>query len=201
MKIVLIGAPGSGKGTLAAGLERRFGLKHLSFGQIVRGVAKTNPRVKALIDGGNMIDDALAKEILTGRINQPDCQNGFILDGFPRSLAQAKMLKEIMEIDFAIYLKISESEIFRRLGSRLSCPNCNAVYSKQNYNKDVCQTCGAKLEVRADDTTETIKKRIEIFNANVKDLLKFYKNQLLEIDAEGTPEAVVQAASNLIMKE
>ena len=102
MKIVLIGAPGSGKGTLAAGLERRFGLKHLSFGQIVRGVAKTNPRVKALIDGGNMIDDALAKEILTGRINQPDCQNGFILDGFPRSLAQAKMLKEIMDIDFAI---------------------------------------------------------------------------------------------------
>lgn len=201
MKIVLIGAPGSGKGTLAAGLEERFDVKHLSFGQIVRGVAKTNSRVKALIDGGNMIDDALAKEILASRITQPDCQKGFILDGFPRSLAQAKMLKEIMEIDYAIYLKISESEIYKRLGSRLSCPNCNAVYSKQNYHKDVCQTCGSRLEVRADDTTETIKKRIEIFNAHIKDLLEFYKNQLLEIDAEATPEKVVQTASILITKE
>lgn len=201
MKIVLIGAPGSGKGTLATRLEKRFGIKHLSFGQIVRQVAKTNLQVQQVIDGGNMIDDVLAKEILTHRITQPDCQKGFILDGFPRSLAQAKMLKEIMEIDFAIYLKISESEIYRRLGTRLSCPNCNAVYSTQNYNKTVCESCGAKLEVRADDTTETIKKRIEIFNVNIEDLLEFYKNQLLEVDANGTPDAVVQSALNQILKE
>ena len=198
MKIVLIGPPGSGKGTLAQGLEKNFGLKHLSMGQLIRQEAKSNRNLAEVIDSGNLADDATTQTILKNRLSDEDCKNGFILDGYPRSLTQAVNLREITEIDYVFLLEVSVQTIKSRLLSRLSCPNCNAVYNKTNYSKTTCAKCGSLLEIRGDDNEESIEKRIEIYKNNIKPILDLYKDKVVEVDVSGTPEEALAFVSKIL---
>lgn len=198
MKIVLIGPPGSGKGTLAQGLEKKFGLKHLSMGQLIRQEARSNPNLARIINGGSLADDATTQKILKTRLAQPDCQNGFILDGYPRSLTQAKNLCEIAEIDYVFLLEVSIQEIKNRLLNRLSCPNCNAVYNRRSYNKTTCEKCGSLLEIRGDDNEASIENRIKIYNQNILPIIDLYKNKIVKIDVSGSPEEALMFVSKIL---
>ena len=198
MNIVLIGAPGSGKGTLGAKLEKAFGYKHISVGKLMREEAKTNAKIKETINNGALVDNKTIKQILQQRLKQADCYNGYILDGYPRSLLQAKDLVEIAEIDYVIFLKIKEEEIYNRLTNRLSCTKCNSVYDKRAENINICKNCGGNLEVRSDDNLQTIKKRLKVFNQNKKQLLEFFENQVLDVPADGTPEEVFEFVSKIL---
>lgn len=198
MNIVLIGAPGSGKGTLGANLEKAFGYKHISVGKLMREEAKTNAKIKETINNGSLVDNKTIKQILQKRLKQTDCCKGYILDGYPRSLLQAKDLVEIADIDYVIFLKIKEEEIYNRLTNRLSCTKCNSVYDKRSENINICKNCGSNLEVRSDDNLQTIKKRLKVFNQNKKQLLEFFENQVLDVPADGTPEEVFEFVSKIL---
>lgn len=198
MKIVLIGPPGSGKGTLAQGLEKKFGLKHLSMGQLIRQEARTNPNLAKIINGGGLADDATTQKILKNRLLQSDCQKGFILDGYPRSVAQAKNLAEIAEIDYVFLLEVSVQEIKNRLLSRLSCPNCNAVYNRNSYYKTTCESCGSVLEVRGDDNEDSIENRIKIYNQNILPITDVYRGKIVKVDVSGTPEKALMFVSKIL---
>ena len=198
MKIVLIGPPGSGKGTLAQGLEQRFGLKHLSMGQLIRQEARNNPSLAQKIDSGNLADDKTTQMILQNRLAQPDCQSGFILDGYPRSVAQAKILAQITKIDYVFLLEVNIETIKNRILSRLSCPNCNAVYNKNFYDKNTCEKCGSVLEVRGDDNEQSIENRIKIYNQNIVPILELYKDKIVKVDVNGMPEEALMFVSKVL---
>ena len=198
MKIVLIGPPGSGKGTLAQGLEKKFGLKHLSMGQLIRQEARSNPNLAKRINAGSLADDDTTQKILKNRLLQADCQKGFILDGYPRSPAQAENLREIAEIDYVFLLEVPTQQIKTRLLSRLSCPNCNAVYNRSSYNKTICEKCGSLLEIRGDDNEESIEQRIKIYNQNILPILEFYKDKIVKVDVSGTPEEALTFVSKTL---
>lgn len=198
MKIVLIGAPGSGKGTLAQNLEKTLGCKHISVGKLMREEAKTNASIRQTIDQGNLVDNQTIKEILKKRLQQQDCKQGFILDGYPRNLAQAQDLIDLENIDYVFYLQIPEMEVYNRLQNRLSCINCNAVYDKRKENILVCKQCGAQLEVRRDDTKEVIKHRLEVFNQTIKDVLKVFENKVVELSATKSPQELTLQISKIL---
>lgn len=198
MKIVLIGPPGSGKGTLAQGLEKKFGLKHLSMGQLIRQEARNNPILAHKIDSGNLADDETTQTILENRLAQSDCQAGFILDGYPRSLNQAKLLSQITQIDYVFLLEVDTQTIKKRILNRLSCPNCNAVYNKNTYDKNVCEICGSLLEVRGDDNEQSIENRIKIYNQNILPILELYKDKIVKIDVNGTPDDALMFVSKML---
>ena len=198
MKIVLIGAPGSGKGTLAQNLEKTLGCKHISVGKLMREEAKTNSSIRQTIDQGNLVDNQIIKEILKKRLQQQDCKQGFILDGYPRNLAQAQDLIDLENIDYVFYLQIPEMEVYNRLQNRLSCINCNAVYDKRKENILVCKQCGAQLEVRRDDTKEVIKHRLEVFNQTIKDVLKVFENKVIELSATKSPQELTLQISKIL---
>lgn len=198
MKIVLIGAPGSGKGTLAQNLEKTLGCKHISVGKLMREEAKTNSSIRQTIDQGNLVDNQTIKEILKQRLQQQDCKQGFILDGYPRNLAQAQDLIDLENIDYVFYLQIPEMEVYNRLQNRLSCINCNAVYDKRKENILVCKQCGAQLEVRRDDTKEVIKHRLEVFNQTINDVLKVFENKVVELSATKSPQELTLQISKIL---
>ena len=198
MKIVLIGPPGSGKGTLAQGLEKKFGLKHLSMGQLIRQEARTNPILAHEIDSGNLADDETTQMILKHRLSKPDCQVGFILDGYPRSLSQAQNLAKLTQIDYVFLLEVSSETIKNRILSRLSCPNCNAVYNKSFYNQSTCERCGSLLEVRGDDNEQSIENRIKIYNQNILPIVDLYKDKIVRVDVNGAPEEALMFVSKVL---
>lgn len=198
MKIVLIGAPGSGKGTLGVGLEKMFGFKHISVGKLMRDEAKTNIKIKQTIEKGCLVNNKTIKKILAKRLNEEDCQRGFILDGYPRSLAQAKDLTTLTNIDYVFYLQINQQEIFRRLRNRLSCINCNMVYDKSTENIITCKVCGGQLQMRADDNFQTIQNRIKVFNTKTKPLLEVFKTKVVNVPAMGLPQEVLNFVAKKI---
>lgn len=204
MYIVLLGAPGAGKGTQAAILSQKSGLAHIASGDLFRQALAKGTELglqsKAYMEKGQLVPNEITIKMVLERVTAPDCKGGIILDGFPRNLEQAKALDEALKkqkkgIDKAVYIKVSEAELLKRLTGRWICRNCQTPYheiSSPSKIKGVCDKCGGELYQRADDNTETIKKRLEVFFAETAPLIDYYSQsgKLLEIQGEGTMEDI-----------
>lgn len=186
MRIILLGPPGAGKGTQAKVLAQKLNLLHISTGDLLRqnvssgtGLGK---QAVSFMDKGALVPDTLVSQMLSERIVQPDVHKGFILDGYPRNISQAKTLDSLlkqknMDIDLVVYLDTSESVIIQRLSGRLACGACGVNFHLKNMppKKDmVCDNCGSRLYQRSDDKEETVKKRLEVYKKEASSLIKYY---------------------------
>ena len=196
MNIIILGAPGSGKGTLARNLEKEYNIPHISTGEIFRENIehKTNLGLKAkeTIKKGEFVSDEITIEIVKSRLAQNDCKNGYILDGFPRNIIQAEALKTFAKIDRVIFLDVPQEVILKRIMGRRICSLCRQVYNTDLYAKNKCE-CGAKLVQREDDNLESVINRIKIYETTTAPLINFYKNILLRIEGKDTPERILNS--------
>lgn len=189
MKIILLGAPGCGKGTQAKYLSTEFKIPHISTGDILRKNILDGTEVgkiaKKLIDNGQLVPDDLIIKIVENRLKEDDAKNGFILDGFPRTIIQAEKLENLTKIDKVFLLEVDERVIVDRICSRRVCPVCNSVYNLNIEMIDECKDCGATLIQRADDNEHTVVKRIEEYKKQTAPLIGFYesRNLLSRIDS------------------
>jgi adenylate kinase len=204
MYIVLLGAPGAGKGTQAALLSQKLKLAHIASGDLFRQAltkgTELGLQAKVYMEKGQLVPDEITIKMVLERINAPDCENGIILDGFPRNVEQAKALDKALTpknkaIDKTVYIKVSEAELLKRLTGRWICRKCQAPYhevSSPPKVKGKCDKCGGELYQRADDNTETIKKRLEVFFAETAPLIDYYKKgqKLLEVQGEGSMDDI-----------
>ncbi len=182
MKIILLGAPFSGKGTLARNIMKDFDVVQISTGDLFRENIKNGTEVgklaKSYMDKGELVPDEVTIKMLAERIKKDDCKEGFILDGFPRSIAQAEALKTITDIDAVIELDVPLDEIKRRCVGRRICSKCGEIYNTSTYDKTTCQKCGAPLFQRDDDNLETITLRLEVYEKTTAPLINFYADKL-----------------------
>lgn len=206
-RIVMLGAPGAGKGTQALRIAERFGLPHISTGDIFRAHLKEGTdlgrQVREYLDGGRLVPDELTCAIVADRTGQADCAKGYVLDGFPRSVPQAEALDQTLEargeqLDAAIDVDVPDAVIVERLAARRSCPKCGAVYNIKftpSALGDKCDRpgCGADLVQRSDDCEETILERLRVYHETTKPIIGYYERQgiLRSVPgAEGTPDAI-----------
>ncbi len=190
MKIILLGAPGSGKGTQAARISEEYKLPHISTGDIFReNIANKTPlglKVKAIMDAGNLCPDELTIDLVKDRLAQADCANGYLLDGFPRNLVQAAALDEFNAPEKVIDLNVDLKGIERRLTGRRSCPACgNSFHIDFIGDTKNCPDCGAELIIRKDDNPATVKERLEVYATSTAPLVDYYRKQGKLIDVNG----------------
>ncbi len=198
MNLILLGAPGAGKGTQAKMIAEKYGLAHIATGDILReAVAKgteLGKKAKEYMDRGELVPDEIVIGIVKERLKEPDCQKGFILDGFPRTLPQAealdKMLEELgMKIDAVINIAVPEEEVVRRIAYRRTCKKCGAVYHliyapPKEDNK--CDKCGGELYQREDDKEETVRERYRVYRERTEPLIEYYRKKGLLYEVDGT---------------
>jgi len=197
MKIILMGGPGAGKGTQASPLVERFGIPHISTGDMFRAAIKNGTeqglKAKSFMDAGGLVPDEVTIGIVAERLAQPDCKDGFLLDGFPRTLAQGTALAEIldrlgMKLDGVINIEVAEDVLIPRLTGRRVCRQCGASYHMV-FNKPekegVCGQCAGELYQRSDDNVETAKNRLLTYNNQTQPLIDFYQKQGLIITING----------------
>lgn len=193
MKIVLLGPPGSGKGTQAKFIANEFSLPHISTGDIFRdNIKRETPlgkQVKEIIDRGEFCPDELTIALVKDRISEEDCRNGFILDGFPRNTYQAEALTTFSNVDVVINIVINKDKLLKRLTGRRSCATCGGTFHI-DYLQDVnvCPTCGKDLYVRDDDNVEVVSRRLDVYEKQTAPLIEFYSKINLLKDIDGDDE-------------
>ncbi|MDR1231606.1 MAG: adenylate kinase [Spirochaetaceae bacterium] len=201
MKLIFLGPPGAGKGTLAERAQKFLQVPQISTGAIFRAAiaAKTELglKVKAIIDSGGLVDDGLTVSLVKERLAVADAQNGYILDGFPRTIGQADALAGFSAVDKVVNLVISNEAVVKRLSGRRMCPQCGANFHVETLKptKDgVCDKCAADLIIRDDDKEETVLKRLEVYRAQTEPLIDYYRKKglLADIDGTGTIEQVLE---------
>lgn len=206
-KLILLGAPGVGKGTMAKLLATKHHIPHISTGDIFRHNVQNKTalgrQVESILASGGYVPDELTIALVQDRLGQADCAAGFILDGFPRTLAQAEALQTFAKVDIALNLELATEAIVERLSGRLLCPSCGAGYHTQHQKpatEGKCDKCTALLERRSDDEPAAIQARLTIYNEQTSPLIHFYTqlNLLSTIDASHTPEAVLKAVETLL---
>jgi adenylate kinase len=199
MKLIFLGPPGAGKGTMAKKLAADQGLAHISTGDLFREAisnkTKLGLEVKAIIEKGDLVPDSLTTGLVEERIAAGDCARGFILDGFPRTLAQAQGLEKLTAADAAVNFELSDEELIKRLSGRRLCPACGRTFHVDFMPprvSGVCDSCGAGLSIRKDDQIDSIRNRLRVYKAQTEPLIDFYmqKNLLKTVDASPEPEAV-----------
>ena len=185
--LIFLGGPGAGKGTVSNLMIAKYGVAHISTGDILRAeVAKGTPAGKeagAIMKSGGLVPDAMVCGMVGERLKEPDCEKGFILDGFPRTIAQAETLATILDgmgkkIDAVIYLNVSDEIILQRLTARMNCRGCDAIYNKifmPPKVEGICDKCGSELFQRADDSLETAKSRLAVFHKQTQPLIDYYE--------------------------
>ena len=199
MKLIIMGAPGAGKGTQAEILSEKLGIPTISTGNILRAAVRDGTPVgrkaKALIEAGSLVSDDVIIGILNERLGHEDCANGYILDGVPRTLAQADMLHaEGVEVDAVIDIDVSDGAIEKRMTGRRTCSGCSATYHvafNPPATEGVCDHCGGKLTIRKDDLPETVRHRLEVYHTETEPLLDYYEREgkLLRVNGEQSLEA------------
>lgn len=198
MRLVFLGAPGSGKGTQAKKLEKHLGVPQISTGDLLRAAVKTGSELgkqaKAKMDAGELVPDSLVLGLLKERVGQPDTRKGFILDGFPRNLAQAKALDDLLKalgqpLNTALLIDVDLEVIMKRITGRLTCGDCGQMYNiyfSPPAKPDVCDVCGGKnLTRRADDNEETVRKRLQVYENETKPLVEYYMDHGLLTSVKG----------------
>ena len=182
MKIILLGAPGSGKGTQASLIVEKYNLPHISTGEIFREhIENQTPlgvKVKEVMDSGNLCPDDLTIEVVKDRLSKEDCNGGYMLDGFPRNLTQAKALDEFLAPDLVINIDVDIKKIEHRIVGRRSCPKCKGSFHIDFIgNTEICPDCGAKLVIRKDDNAETVRERLNVYQNQTSPLIEYYSEQ------------------------
>jgi len=206
MNLILLGAPGSGKGTLAKLLSSELGVPHISPGDILREEVKQSSRLGQIaspfMEKGGLVPDEIILKMMGKRIARSDCGKGFILDGFPRTIVQAEKLDQMLSdsnrsIDFALKFEVSDQCALKRLGGRRICSVCGAdfnLYTKPPRKRNVCDICGGKLFQRPDDKEEVISKRLKVYREQTLPIEKYYNHQgkLIRINSEPNPDVVLK---------
>ena len=203
MKLILLGAPGAGKGTQADVLSRKLSIPTISTGNMLRAAISNGSAVgleaKSYMDKGQLVPDSVIIGIVKERLAQSDCANGFILDGMPRTIPQAEALRDNgISFDAVVSLEISDDEIVSRMSGRRVCPKCGATFhvvSNPPKTEGVCDACGAELIIRPDDAPETVRSRLAVYHEQTEPLKKFYAEMgnLRSVENAGSIEAVSQA--------
>jgi adenylate kinase len=203
MKLILLGAPGAGKGTQAKILSQKLSLPTISTGDLLRAAVKNGTpvgrEVQAVIESGKLVPDEMVMSIIRERLREPDCVNGYILDGMPRTLTQAEALEKAgIEIDTALSIEISDDEIGARMTGRRVCETCGATYhivSAPPRKEGLCNSCGGRLTMRKDDEPETVKQRLKVFHQETEPLKAYYLSlgQLIKVDNRPTIEETTEA--------
>ena len=200
MKIVMLGAPGAGKGTQAKMIAEKYGIPHVSTGDIFRANIKNGTELgkeaKQYMDQGKLVPDELTVKILLDRVAQDDCKNGYVLDGFPRTIPQANVLDEALtklgdRIDYAVNVDVPDDNIINRMGGRRACVACGATYHIV-YNapktEGICDNCGKELIIRDDDKPETVKNRLKVYHEQTQPLIDFYEGKGVLKSVDGTAD-------------
>ncbi len=196
MNLIIMGAPGSGKGTQAAIICKTHNIPHISTGDLLRkNIAdgtELGKKAKEFMDAGKLVPDDLVIALLKNRISEADCKNGFLLDGFPRTKAQADALAEIVDIDIALNLITDLNKLADRMASRRVCLKCGFTTSAQDAPDGICKACGDKLVIRDDDKREVVENRLKVYEANTAPLVEYYeqKGLLKAVDGMQSIEAV-----------
>ncbi len=200
MKIIMLGAPGAGKGTQAQMIADKFNIPHISTGDIFRANIKNGTelgkKAKEFMDKGQLVPDELTVEILLDRVANDDCKNGYVLDGFPRTIPQADVLdKELTKlgdkVDFAINVDVPDENIVRRMSGRRACLKCGATYHIEHIppkQEGICDTCGSELVQRDDDKPETVQNRLTVYHEQTQPLIEYYDNKKILKTVDGTKD-------------
>ena len=215
MKIIMLGAPGAGKGTQAKRISEKYGIPHISTGDIFRANIKEGTALgkeaKSYMDEGKLVPDELTVRILLDRVSKDDCKGGYLLDGFPRTIPQAEVLDKELEkagdrVDFAIDVEVPDESIVKRMSGRRACLKCGATYHVESLppkTEGICDKCGEKLSIREDDKEETVKKRLEVYHKETEPLINYYdKKGILEtVDGMQDAEEVFSSIIAILDKQ
>ena len=202
MKIIMLGAPGAGKGTQAKKLAAKYSIPHISTGDIFRANIKNGTelgkKAKVFMDQGLLVPDELVVDLIMDRFAQPDCENGYVLDGFPRTIPQAKALDDALAkyndaVEYAIDVDVPDEAIVKRMSGRRACVNCGATYHLETIppkKEGICDVCNAELILRDDDKPETVLKRLNVYHEQTQPLIEYYaaKGVLRTVDGTNAPE-------------
>ncbi len=198
MKIIMLGAPGAGKGTQAKQIADKYSIPHISTGDIFRANIKNGTelgkKAKQYMDQGALVPDELTCDLVMDRIQQDDCKNGFVLDGFPRTIPQAEALDAALgkineKMDYAIDVDVPDENIVNRMSGRRACLNCGATYHLVSIPpkvEGICDRCGSEIVLREDDKPETVQKRLKVYHEQTQPLIDYYKNQGILKSVDGT---------------
>lgn len=212
MKIIMLGAPGAGKGTQAKKIAEKYRIPHISTGDIFRANIKNGTelgkKAKTYMDQGLLVPDELVCDLVVDRVQQEDCKNGYILDGFPRTIPQAESLDAALlalgeSVDFAINVEVPDENIVNRMGGRRACVGCGATYHlvfAPTKVEGICDACGEKLILRDDDKPETVQKRLGVYHEQTQPLIDYYneKGILREVDGTKSMEDVFRAITEIL---
>ena len=212
MKIIMLGAPGAGKGTQAMKIAEKYQIPHISTGDIFRANIKEGTelgkKAKSYMDQGQLVPDELTLELIMDRFQNPDCENGYVLDGFPRTIPQAEALTEALAkkgetIDYAINVEVPDENIINRMGGRRACLACGSTYHivyAPTRVEGICDRCGEKLVLRDDDKPETVKNRLNVYHNQTQPLIEYYTRQgkLAEVDGTQSMEDVFNAIVKIL---
>lgn len=200
MKIIMLGAPGAGKGTQAKMIADKYSIPHISTGDIFRANIKNGTelgkKAKEYMDKGLLVPDELTVDLVIDRVAQDDCANGYVLDGFPRTIPQAESLDKALterneKIDYAINVEVPDENIINRMSGRRACLSCGATYHIVHIPtkvEGICDRCGAELVLRDDDKPETVKNRLDVYHDQTQPLIEYYSNKGALVEVDGTKE-------------
>lgn len=200
MKIIMLGAPGAGKGTQAKKVAKKYNIPHISTGDIFRANIKEGTelgkRAKEYMDKGELVPDDITIGMLLDRIHKADCKDGFVLDGFPRTIPQAKSLSEALsklneKIDYAINIDVPDDSIITRMSGRRACLSCGSTYHikySAPKKENICDNCGSELVIRDDDKPETVKKRLDVYHKQTQPLIDYYDDENILANVDGTKD-------------
>lgn len=209
MNLIFLGPPGAGKGTVAGTVSQEYGIPQISTGDLfreaVRKESELGRKVKGILDRGELVPDSLTVELVKERLALPDARQGFILDGFPRTIPQADALEGFAGIDRVINFQIGDELVVRRLSGRRVCRACGAIYHVENMPpkvEGVCDRCGGELYTRSDDRAEAIQKRLEVYRQQTEPLIQYYRGKglLADIDASVSPELTMEQIRKITRK-
>ena len=200
MKIIMLGAPGAGKGTQAKMIAAKYNIPHISTGDIFRANIKNGTelgaKAKEYMDKGLLVPDELVVDLVIDRFKEPDCKNGYVLDGFPRTIPQAEALDKALtaigeSVDYAINVEVTDENIVRRMGGRRACVGCGATYHivySPTKVEGKCDTCGGDLIIRDDDKPETVQNRLAVYHEQTQPLIDYYTNKGIIAEVDGTQD-------------
>ena len=214
MKIVMLGAPGAGKGTQAAMICDAYKIPHISTGDLFRSNIKNGTelgkKAKAYMDKGELVPDELTIQLLMDRVSKDDCKNGYVLDGFPRTIPQADVLTDALakigeKVDFAINVDVPDENIVNRMSGRRTCPKCGASYhivSNPPHKEGICDVCGDQLIIRDDDKPETVQNRLNVYHEQTAPLIDYYEKQgiLKQVDGAKPLDEVTESVLRAIQE-